>query len=148
MSEQTHQRLHLAKEELDVALELFIAGRSYVSALIIAGAAEDVLSKILSARGVKPAIEQQHSVISPVETFLRGRSTVWKDFVAEKARTHAAALNVQERGQATLSADLEDAALWMLVRAYDNYKRLGLQATPKVAEFDRWLSSNLGGRAG
>jgi hypothetical protein len=42
-------------------------------------------------------------------------------------------------------ADLEDVALWMLVRACDNHKRLDLDATVRMAEFDNWLNKNVVG---
>ena len=42
-------------------------------------------------------------------------------------------------------ADLEDEALWMLVRACDNHKRLDLEATPRMAEFDDWFYENVVG---
>jgi hypothetical protein len=147
MTEQTHQKLHLAKEELDVALELFMTGRSHICALVLGGTAEDVFAKILVARGVKPSIEQQQCVIVPVEDYLRANSSSWHRFIGQKNEIHQAARNAGADAGATLAGDLEDAALWMLVRAYDNYKRLGLQPTPKVQEFDRWLKEGLAARA-
>lgn len=70
---QTHRRIDLAQEQLDVALELFLSKRSLVSALTLAGAAEEIFSKALKFRGKKTALEYEHSVVAPVEEFLRRR---------------------------------------------------------------------------
>jgi hypothetical protein len=49
MAKQSYQRIDLATEQLDVALELFLSRRSFVSALTLAGAAEEILGKALGS---------------------------------------------------------------------------------------------------
>lgn len=46
-------RVNLACEQLDVAIELFFAERSYVASLTLAGAAEEVLGAALEGSGRK-----------------------------------------------------------------------------------------------
>ena len=46
MAEQTYERIELAKEHLDLALDLFLSKRSMVSALTLAGAAEEILGRV------------------------------------------------------------------------------------------------------
>lgn len=147
MAEITHQKLHLAKEQLDVALDLFMNGRSHVSALVLASNAEDILAKILSARGIKASGEQSQCVVTTVDDYLRRQGLSWHKVIADKQQTQIAARNATADSGAVVSGDLEDAALWMLVRAYDNYKRLGLQASEKVRAFDQWLRQGLESRA-
>jgi len=48
MPQYTFDRLQLAVEQLDVAIELFRSGRSDVAALTLAGAAEEILGKMLT----------------------------------------------------------------------------------------------------
>lgn len=145
MAEQTHQRIALAQEQLDVALELFLLKRSMVSALTLAGAAEEILGKALQHRGKKTTLEYEHSVIEPVEKFLRRQPFLWKDFIDEKNRVRNAAKHMGAQSDTQVVADLEDEALWMLVRACDNHKRLDLEATPRMAEFDDWFYENVVG---
>ena len=145
MPEHTHERIALAQEQLDVALELFLSKRSMVSALTLAGAAEEILGKALRHLGKKTTLKYEHSVIEPVERFLRRQPFLWKDFIEEKNRVRNAAKHMREPSDTHVIADLEDEALWMLVRACDNYKRLDLEATPRMAEFDDWFYENVAG---
>ena len=145
MVEQIHQRIALAQEQLDVALELFLSKRSMVSVLTLAGAVEEILGKALQHRGKKTTLEYEHTVIEPVETFLRRQPFLWKDFIDEKNRVRNAAKHMGAQTDTEVVADLEDEALWMLVRACDNHKRLALKATPRMAEFDDWFNENVVG---
>lgn len=145
MAEQAYQRIKLAEEQLDVALELFLSRRSLVSALTLAGAAEEILGQALKFRGKRTTLEFEHSAIEQVETFLRRQPFLWKDFINEKSRVRNAAKHMREQSEAEVIADLEDEALWMLVRACDNHKRLDLEATPRIAEFDNWFYENVVG---
>ena len=145
MAEQTHQRIELAQEQLDVALELFLSKRSLISALTLAGAAEEILGRALKFRGKKTALEYEHSVVAPVEEFLRGKPFALKDLINEKNRVRNAAKHMGAQSETQVVADLEDEGLWMLVRACENYKRLDLEATPRMVEFDDWFHQNVAG---
>lgn len=145
MAEQTHSRVELAQEQLDVALELFLSRRSLVSALTLAGAAEEIFGKALQHRGKKTTMEYEHSVVEPVESFLRRQPFLWKDFINEKNRVRNAAKHMGAQFDTQVVADLEDEALWMLVRACDNYNRLELQPTQRMREFDDWFYENVVG---
>ncbi len=145
MTEQTHLRIELAEQQLEVALELFLSGRSMVSALTLAGAAEEILGNALKLRGKKTTLEYEHSVIAPVEAFLRREPLNWKTFINEKNRVRNAAKHMDDATDSEVVADLEDEALWMLVRACDNYKRLDLQPTPRMQDFDNWFYENVAG---
>lgn len=145
VTEATYQRVELALEQLDVALELFLSKRSMVSALTLAGAAEEILGKALKLKGKRTTLEFEHSAIEQVETFLRRQPFLWKDFINEKNRVRNAAKHMGEKSAAEIVADLEDEALWMLVRACDNHKRLDLPPTSRMAEFDDWFYENVVG---
>lgn len=140
---QTHQRIALAQEQLDVALELFLSKRSMVSALTLAGAAEEIFGKALQHRGKKTTLEHEHSVIEPVESFLRRQPFLWKNFIDEKNRVRNAAKHMKVQSDTLVVADLEEEALWMLVRACDNHERLDLEATPRIAEFNNWFCEHV-----
>lgn len=44
-----------------------------------------------------------------------------------------------------LAADLEDEAIRLLVRACENYNRLGFPTTPQMYSFDEWFWTNVVG---
>lgn len=145
MTEQTHSRVELATEQLDVALELFLSKRSPVSALTLAGAAEEILGKALQFLGKNTTLEYEHTINAQVETFLRRQPFLWKDFINEKNRVRNAAKHMAQESETQVIANLEDEALWMLVRACDNHNRLGLQGTQRMQEFDNWFYENVVG---
>lgn len=147
MHEQIYQRTNIAKEQLEVAIELFLARRSFVSALTLAGAAEEILGKALTQRGKETTLEHEHSVVAPFTELIRKQPYSRKDFVAEKNRVRNAAKHLEVEGKATFCADLEDEALWMIVRAIDNYRRLGCEPTALMEEFDNWFYANVVGLA-
>jgi hypothetical protein len=89
MSEKTYQRIVLATEQLDVALELFLCRRSFVSALTLAGAAEEILGKALAHRGEAPWLKYEHGLVAEIEKILRGQPYKLKDFVDEKNRVRS-----------------------------------------------------------
>ena len=139
MVEAVHSRLELANEQLDVALELFLSKRSFVASLTLAGAAEEIFGKALTHKGKKTTLEYEHTVIAPVEEFLRQKPLTWKVFAKEKNRVRNAAKHMGEKTELDLVADLEDEALWMVVRACDNYQRLDLPSTDRMNEFNEWF---------
>ena len=73
MSERTYNRLSLAQEQLDVALSLFLEGRSHASAITLAGAAEEVIGKELTRQGGQPVLDWKFGEMAPVQKLLHGR---------------------------------------------------------------------------
>lgn len=145
MAEQTHDRINLASEQLDLSLEIFLSGRSAVAALTLAGAAEEIFGKALASQDKKTTLQYEYKVIAPLEEFLRREPLTWKVFVEEKNRIRNAAKHMNDQSQRMIVADIEDEALRILLRACDNYKRLGLSLTDRITEFDKWFLTNVVG---
>ncbi|MCR4347057.1 MAG: hypothetical protein NUV55_07640 [Sulfuricaulis sp.] len=145
MPEQTYQRVDLAKEQLEVALEMFLKRGSFVSALTLAGAAEEILGETLIQRGEKTTLQHECSLIKPVEDLFRKKPYSWSEFTEKKNRVRNAAKHIKNASEATVTADIEDEALWMIVRACDNHARLGLEPTPLMQEFEEWFYKNVVG---
>ncbi len=143
--EQTYERIELAKEQLEIALEMFLKRRSFVSALTLAGAAEEILGKALIQRGEKTTLQHECPLIEPVESLFRKTKYGWGEFIEKKNRARNAAKHMKDKSEATITADLEDEALWMIVRACDNHTRLGLELTPLMYEFENWFYTNVVG---
>lgn len=140
-----YQRIDLAKEQLDVALEIFLSRKSYISALTLAGAAEEIFGKTLIQRGEKTTLQHEHSIIAPVEELLQNKPFNWKEFISEKNRVRNAAKHMSNETESAVMADIEDEALWLIVRACDNYKRLGFEPTLLMLDFDKWFFENIAG---
>ena len=69
MTDQTYDKLDLATQQLDDAISLFLK-RQFVSALTLAGAAEEILSKALSHRGEQDSLERKYETLEPLLTLL------------------------------------------------------------------------------
>ena len=145
MAEELHDRVQLAQEQLDVAIELFLSGRSFVSALTLAGACEEILGKALAIQGQVTTLQHEHTVIAPLEEFWGCQPFAWKDFINEKNRVRNAAKHMEGQDQRTVVADLQDEAVRMLVRACDNHSRLGQPKSSRMDEFDQWFYSKIAG---
>ena len=72
-----------------------------------------------------------------------GGETKWKDFIREKNASRNSAKHLND--QKTLTADLEEAACWMLVRALANRRLLELPELGREREFDDWFYENVVG---
>ena len=54
-----------------------------------------------------------------------------------------AAKHMNDETESAVMADIEDEALWLIVRACDNHKRLGFEPTLLMLEFDNWFFENI-----
>lgn len=135
----TYRRVDLAIEQLDVALDLFLQARSYVATLTLAGAAEEVLGQALSLAGKESSLQYKYEAMARFERQLRRRPLESKAFVDGENDARNAAKHMRAGDEASITADLQEAALWMLVRACANYDRLDFQRTDRMREFDNWF---------
>jgi hypothetical protein len=119
MADQTYNRIKVATKHLDVALWFFLEMQNFSSALKLAGAAEEAFGKALSSQEGLLRDENSAPASGP--------------FVTLDDLEYAA-------------DDLEYAAIWAIVRACDNYNRLGLPRTARMLEFDNWFYENVVGR--
>lgn len=144
MSEHTYDRLTLALEQLNVALSLFLEGRSHASAITLAGAAEEVFGKELSRRGKQPVLDWEFGEKADMHRLLHGNELERKKFIEEKNFVRNVLKHFNDNEPAKIVMDLEDAAFWMLVRACENAHRLGL-GIERFREFDDWFYEHVVG---
>jgi hypothetical protein len=145
MPEETVQRVDLAAEQLDVALQLFLDRRSFISALTLAGAAEEILGKALLHRGMQNSLEHKFEAMAPIHQLLHRKPLARKAFVDDENKARNAAKHMGAPSDTSVTADLEDAAIWMIVRAIDNFERLNLPRTDLMRAFDTWFHENVVG---
>ena len=84
MPEQTYDRLSLAKEQLDTALDLALDAKSYASALTLGGAAEEIFGNALKLNGEKSAMDEAYEQMSEFYTALWSEHLDRKVFVAQE----------------------------------------------------------------
>lgn len=145
MADQTYDQVALAAEQLDVALSLFLNEQSLVSALTLAGAAEEILGKAVSLAGEQNSLDWKYAAVERTHTLLHRRPLSRPDFIQGDNRARNASKHIEAENQQFTTADLEDDAIWMIVRACDNSDRLFLPRSARRLEFDSWFYENIVG---
>jgi hypothetical protein len=135
---ETYDRLSLAQEQLETALHLLLDLKSYSSAITLAGAAEEIFGKAITATGGKPALEYSYDSISEFHPAVHKSPLDKRQYIAEENTARNALKHLQAKDGPTVTLDLEVAACWMLVRALKNGQALGLEFD-RYQEFDSWF---------
>lgn len=129
----TKTRVDLAVEQLDVALEIFLEKRSYVSALTLAGASEEILGKALNLQNRGHALDEWYDQVNDVW------GVPWREFISKTNAARNAAKHLSSQNEMTVAFDPEIEAVWLLVRACENAKRLGFDETERMYLFNEWF---------
>ena len=142
-----NSRLDFAKEQLDVSIELFLSARSYASALTLAGAAEEVFGQLLKLKEQSNALNSEYEINADVEQLLSGKSVNFKDFLDRKNKSRNALKHLDSLSEVNLeiTSEIECDALKMIVRASDNFKRLGYEQSQVMLDLESWFYENIVG---
>lgn len=142
MTENIYSRIELAKEQLELALALFLDNTSYASAITLAGAAEEVFGKGLSRQGKQSVFEWKLEQMNVVSSLLYGNQLSKKDFSAKENQIRNMLKHFDSKEDETFKADLEESACWLIVRACENASRLGVDIS-REREFNQWFLKNI-----
>ena len=143
MADQTYDKIDLATKQLDDAISLFLK-RHFVSALTLAGAAEDILASALSHRGQQNSLDSKYEVLEPILTM---QHQTKEDFIRDENRALIAVTHMESASDTSVTLDLEEAAYSTIVRACHNYDLLDLPPTAKIRRFQGWFDEHVIGLA-
>ena len=144
MTEAIYDRIALAKEQLDTALDLFLDQRNYSAAVTLAGAAEEIFGRALTLKGGKSALNSSYESMDEFHRMIHDEALDKKSFVSQENRARDALKHLQEHKGPTITIDLQAAACWMLVRAIQNGRALDLEFE-RFRDFDNWFYENIVG---
>lgn len=144
MGEQTYYRLDLAKEQLDIALELFLDQKRFSAAITLAGAAEEIFGRALKLKGITPAVEKSYESMAKFHDELFGEKLDKTQYINKENLARNALKHLQNDKGPTIEIDLMEAACWMLVRALQNGQLLEL-TFERYRDFDNWFYENIVG---
>jgi hypothetical protein len=139
MAAAQYSQVDLASEQLDSALKLFMAEvPRFASALTLAGAAEEILGKVLERQGKMSAMRHwyfgkvaNHTGHKPIPT--------WQQHVSEENFARNILKHIQDSEVVAIPFGLDDAAAMMLYRAITNFEWLGLKKSWRMVKFERWF---------
>lgn len=143
-------KLNLAVQQLDHAISLFLKREHLISAITLAGAAEEILGKLATQAKLTPALERRTRAACALHRHLWGTDARAKTFADLKNKTRNELKHFIEGTQVEI--DLEEEAMLMIDRAVENYRLLHPRRSPRVAAYEqerlRRRSNVTGGSAG
>lgn len=142
MTSQTCNRVDLAREQLEMAIDALLGRQRFASAITLASAAERVLGQALRRAGKPAVLDWKFEATDLVHTQLHGRPLDYKTFHDAENRVSNALRHFDKTNAPDFEADLEEAACWMLVRACENAHRLGLTVNGFDA-FNEWFYEHI-----
>lgn len=129
----------IAKRQIETAIDLFLTDRDFVSALGLAGAAEEILGVLLKRAGKNNMLQNLYDWYRTTS----GDAVDYKEFAKNANFTRNTLKHASSPDE-----DNVEVYRWetvqMLMRAMSNWKELGLDPTAKMLEFNRWLQNNRG----
>ncbi len=130
-----HKRI--AVIQLETAIRLYNEGDEYVSAITLAGAAEEILGNLLNERGDNSKLDDLKADGVKVYKALFGSETEPK-YIADAANKYRNAMkHLTTTDDHTIVFDPEESAFDMIDRAISNYWRLEENLTPPMDSFSR-----------
>lgn len=144
MAEETHERIVLARRQLDTALDLFLDHKNYASAITLAGAAEEIFGNALTLGGSNSALDSGYQRMAELHSMLHQTELDKRSYVVKENSARNALKHLQSDMGPTITIDLEEAACWMLVRAIQNGRELGFEFL-RFQDFDNWFYENIVG---
>lgn len=128
-------KLDIAVEQLNHAISMFLKREHLVSAITLAGAAEEILGKLAAQAGVVPSLKRRTEGARALHKRLWGTDPSIKPFVNLKNKTRN---ELKHLGAgAPMEVDLEEEAMRMLDRAVENYRLLHVRRSREVAAYER-----------
>ena len=130
-------REDLAFTQLETALRLFFEGNHFASVVTLAGAADEIFGKLLSAAGKENSLESLKKAVAAIDQRLFGEPGNPAE-IASRANRAKNSLKHWDIGQPLIvKLDLEQEAKDMLFRAIDNYWMLKETLSPAMERFQR-----------
>lgn len=134
----------IAKTQLVEAINLFLAGK-YLCAITLAGAAEEVLARLLNHRGEISVVEESFLSIQSVmeKTGLsimrvKQKSKIFNEW-------NSARNTLKHHGKSddeNITINLFDEAYWIIKRGLTNAERLEITVTNQL-DFENWVIVNI-----
>lgn len=128
-------KLDVAVSQLRLAISLFLEERELLSAITLAGAAEEILGKLAAQVGLTPALTRRTEGARALFKHILKSDCGVKPFVELKNKTRNELKHLVSG--APVEVDLRQEAMHILDRAVENYRLLHVRRDPQVAAYER-----------
>ena len=136
MSIQAYSKQSIALAQFETALRLFHTGDELISAITLAGAAEEILGKLVKRRGQDNSLDSLKKAAAAIHERLFSEP-IDTSVVADRANRARNAFKHLTAGGDPVSLDLREDAVDILNRAVDDYWILETNLTPAMDSFLR-----------
>ena len=118
----TLSKVDIAKSQLDTAIKLYLDAHDLVSAITLAGAADEILGKLVRGQGELSALDKAVARLCAMYETAFSEASDPKRFIdlRNRARNEFKHVGVAP----DVNVDLEIEAVSMLRRAIENYRKL------------------------
>ena len=137
-------KLEIARIQLVQAIELFVAER-FLPSITLAGAAEEILGRLLIASGRMPVIENSYGEIQRIREVTglsvmgnKSKKAIFNEWnTARNTLKHHA-----DPSEDVVTLNVFDEAYWMIKRALANARDLALRISNQN-DFENWVVVNI-----
>ncbi len=134
----------LAKVQLEEAIDLFLSGKR-ISVITLAGAAEEIFSRLLNLRGEQSTIEESFKSIQQIRentSHCVMEDKTKNDIFNQWNKNKNLLKHHNKKDDLTITFSPFDEAYMMLQRAINNSEKLGLSLKNRQ-EYENWLIENI-----
>jgi hypothetical protein len=137
MAIQTFDKEFVARTQLDRAIALFAEPGEYLSAITLAGAAEEILGKLVTESGRDNSLTSLTQAAAAVHEHLFQEVVEPSVFLHAANRARNALKHLDTSAGRNIVIDPQQEASDIINRAIDNYWILTSSLTPPMADFGR-----------
>ncbi len=135
--ERSYERRQIAKIQLETALRLYFEGKDFFSVLTLAGAAEEILGRLVEARGGECSLVSLTNAMSRIYWLEFNEDLPPKAFAERANRARNALKHLDRSDTSPIVLDIEQEAADMLDRAVTNYWSVNDRLTESMQRFER-----------
>lgn len=136
----TYKKSDIALEQLNLALELYLDDREYISALTLAGAAEEILGKLVKRAGGTPYIDEKKEAFQNLYGTLFDKEISNQDYFQLENKPRNEMKHLMSGEDLTMNSERECGK--MLMRAMENYFRCFDRIHKKLPKFKKKYLAN------
>ena len=142
MTIRSFKYVEIARLQLQTAVELFLSETNYISAITLAGAAEEIFGKMTKPIGKKNALAQRMELAESLNEIFTEFKPLSKDDVIKGAtRDRNRVKHLDHPKVAGVIFDDKEAAEDLIERAIENYEILGQPLSLEMRRF-RTITQN------
>ncbi len=131
----------IAEQQLEMAIQLWHA-KQYVSAITLAGAAEEILGKCLRRSGMEPSFDNIKASIIKISRLLVGNEDPESEKIVAELFNQTKNELKHYAGDDSLSFNLIEDSVDLLERAITNYQMLTGTVTDSMISFWKEIDRN------